>query len=329
MNISIQNLLLKYRTGSLDNSEISYILSITQCNELDEAISILESIYDLSGAYKSTAPLHVNHAWENFERKVFQNNHDHHHTEKKSPLALVMMTTLVLTGISLVIYFYAFYDAFPVKLVTQKEYFRETNLADNSTVIINKSSVVEVSANFDKKNREVRLTGEAFFKVKPDKTKPFIIEVNQGKVIVLGTSFNIESIKNSDSVSIHVKTGKVKFVPAKGDKEYQILPDEKFVYHQSGSDVFVYKVSDKNADYWVSKKIQFESTQLNEVLKKISHLYDVEYKIENPATGRCRFTGFFDNYTLEQVHNILETVMGISISKTGTESYLIKGEICQ
>ena len=112
-----------------------------------------------------------------------------------------------------------------VKLLTQITTNKTavTTLTDGSVVTLNKNSTLKYPAAFDGTTRNVRLTGEAFFNIKHDKSKPFIIQVNDVRVTVLGTSFNVKSSANSTEVI--VETGKVSVT--RGQQVLTVLPGEK------------------------------------------------------------------------------------------------------
>lgn len=80
-------------------------------------------------------------------------------------------------------------------------------LPDGSTVIQNKNSTLTYPSTFTAKTRAVALTGEAFFNVRHDRKKPFIIKANDVLITVLGTSFNVKS--NGKTTEVIVETGMV------------------------------------------------------------------------------------------------------------------------
>jgi len=84
---------------------------------------------------------------------------------------------------------------------------KNDTLPDGTTITQNKNSTISYPENFDGKTRNVSLTGEAFFNVKHDDHKPFIIKVNDVQITVLGTSFNVKSYGGNTEVV--VETGKV------------------------------------------------------------------------------------------------------------------------
>lgn len=84
-----------------------------------------------------------------------------------------------------------------------------TTLNDGSVVYLNGDTKLSYPENFEKEKREVYLQGDAFFDVRKDPDKPFIIETESVLVEVLGTSFNVKS-KNNLSFSLSVLQGEVK-----------------------------------------------------------------------------------------------------------------------
>ena len=83
------------------------------------------------------------------------------------------------------------------------------SLPDGSKIALNTNSKITYPKNFAKNERRLKLNGEAFFKVKPNKEKPFVIETNSGFIQVLGTSFNVKAYENNE-LEVIVTEGLVK-----------------------------------------------------------------------------------------------------------------------
>lgn len=82
-------------------------------------------------------------------------------------------------------------------------------LSDGSKVILEPFSTLKYPNLFLKNQREVILKGEAFFDIKKDTTKPFVVYANETITKVLGTSFTIKAFEGEEEVQVEVKTGKV------------------------------------------------------------------------------------------------------------------------
>ena len=100
----------------------------------------------------------------------------------------------------------------------------EVSLPDGSKVYINRNSDFSYRKNFGKQGRDVKLTGEAFFEISPDVSKPFIIDAGKAKVRVVGTSFNVITNNRESAVEVFVKTGKVLLSDNSGSQALQLDP---------------------------------------------------------------------------------------------------------
>ncbi len=98
----------------------------------------------------------------------------------------------------------------------------EILLEDGTRVVLNRESKIRYSKHFSSESREVSLTGEAWFDVARDSTRPFVIDAGRAMVEVLGTSFNVNAYKENPSIEITVESGVVA-VSAKQDLEEQII----------------------------------------------------------------------------------------------------------
>jgi transmembrane sensor len=82
-------------------------------------------------------------------------------------------------------------------------------LPDGSRIFLNRNTELAYRSNFGKPGRSVTLSGEAFFEIAKDSTKPFIIDAGKASVKVIGTSFNVLTKNRDSAVEVFVKTGKV------------------------------------------------------------------------------------------------------------------------
>jgi len=84
-------------------------------------------------------------------------------------------------------------------------------LPDSSRVRMNESTMLTVEADFNEEERKVSLTGEAFFEIAREVSKPFIIQTDEARTRALGTSFNIQALAEESKIEIYVESGKVAF----------------------------------------------------------------------------------------------------------------------
>jgi hypothetical protein len=131
-------------------------------------------------------------------------------------------------------------------------------LPDSTRIFLNKNSSLTYPENFDGLTRTVILTGEAFFEVKRNEHKPFIIEAGNTETKVLGTSFNIKEDAKNKKVEVSVVTGKVQFKAKKNTKNLSdvvLLPQDRVVYSEINSTMVRQKVKGTDS-YWWQKNLK-------------------------------------------------------------------------
>src|SRR5690606_24289275 len=104
-------------------------------------------------------------------------------------------------------------------------------LSDGTMVYLNSGTSIKYPVKFPNKgNRQVYLSGEAFFEVTENKEKPFIVATDDGmKVKVLGTSFNVKSYPEDGNIETTLIKGKVRNMEQNLSKEVDLSPSEKAI----------------------------------------------------------------------------------------------------
>ena len=100
----------------------------------------------------------------------------------------------------------------------------QVTLPDGSIVYLNRNTSISYNKNSGKAEREVTLTGEAFFDITPDPQKPFVVDAGEANVIVKGTSFNVISSNSGEAVEVYVQTGRVVLSDNSGNKSIELDP---------------------------------------------------------------------------------------------------------
>jgi ferric-dicitrate binding protein FerR (iron transport regulator) len=189
-------------------------------------------------------------------------------------------------------------------------------LPDHSVIDLKEKSKISYAANFVKKRREVTLSGEAFFEVKSDAAKPFIVYVNNVVVRVVGTSFNVKATQNQ--VEVIVKTGKV-FVCMVGHPEKYIFlePNQKGIVYSDKDSLVKFSALDEVSEEGLPGTFNFEKTPLAEVLKTIGDYYGVTITCRNAELNNVPVSASFNNQTLAQILDILSYSNEMKFSTKG------------
>jgi len=148
---------------------------------------------------------------------------------------------------------------------------RESHLPDGSSVVVNADSKLVFSQGWeDGKDREVWLTGEAFFHVARTPLKSrFIVHVNHFDIIVTGTQFNV--VNRQDKANVMLKEGSVTLHTEEG-KDLKMVPGD-FVEYRSSLEKKI--VRNDSVLAWKEHKLIFDGTPLRDLITIIRENYGV------------------------------------------------------
>lgn len=184
-------------------------------------------------------------------------------------------------------------------------------LADGSEITLNKQSSLHYPTTFKGKTRSVELNGEAFFNITPDKERPFIIDVKDIQVTVVGTSFNVR--EDSNYVEVLVETGIVK-VSHEGN-EVTLQAGEKIKMPFTGTVATKEKVSDKLHNYYRTKEFVCDDTPLWKLVQVLNEAYKTNIVFGKEELKDLRMNTTFYNESLDQVLEVIHLTFNITVRK--------------
>ncbi len=191
-------------------------------------------------------------------------------------------------------------------------------LPDGTTVTLNKNSSLSYVSKFKGKTRPVTLKGEAFFHVSPDKTKPFIITINDVTVQVVGTSFNVKN-KNGKTI-VDVETGIVKV--SKNKDQVELRHGEKVVIADHKPELLKSTSKGRLYNYYRNKELVCDETPLQDLVEALNEIYDVNIIIKNPSLKEKPLTTVFKDQSLDQVLEIIQETFRIEIERKNNQILL-------
>lgn len=171
------------------------------------------------------------------------------------------------------------------------------DLPDGSKVSINSGSEIIYSTAYNKKERTLKLQGEAYFEVESDLSKPFIVECGDVKVKVLGTKFGINAYNDNNIVSVVLNSGKVEFITPKESVVMQ--PNERISYDKSTQNTTTELVNAEDYTEWRQNRLRFENETLQNIVKVISRMHNTDIIFEDSKLANQKFTGTIDNTSVE------------------------------
>jgi transmembrane sensor len=204
----------------------------------------------------------------------------------------------------------------------------KVELPDGTLVWLNADSKLVYDENFSGATREVQLFGEAYFEVMKDKEHPFIIHTKAIDIKVLGTVFNVRSYDNEKSTETSLIKGSVEVTIHNAGRKIVLKPNEKLIVQNSDTAVtadqlpvtenseealislqklhVLTKDSSAPETLWVKNKLVFDNESLEEIGLKIERWYDVNVTITNYDLKAEKFSGIFEDESLNEVLEALK-----------------------
>ena len=208
-----------------------------------------------------------------------------------------------------------------------------TKLPDGSTVYLNAGSTIVYNQDFNKSNRLVFLSGEAYFKVATNKSKPFEVITSSLTVRATGTKFNVKAYPNERSITATLVEGKIdisKTNDIDNSNRIELKPKQCFVYYKTekqtktaASTVAFSKPAqvedDELKNYniydnvktelftsWSEDNWVIESETLRTFAPKIERRFNMIVRFENEEIKNYKFSATIQKETVEQVLQALK-----------------------
>lgn len=192
----------------------------------------------------------------------------------------------------------------------------ELALNDGSHVDLNKNTQFQYPKTFKGNTREVYLKGEAYFEVAHNPQKPFIIHTPDAQILVLGTSFNLNS-NNNGNVEIVVNSGTVELTSNKTKNSVVLKKDEKAIFSVVNNKIKKEINTDPNFLSWKTLKFVFRETRLEDVFRKLEHVYDVRIIAKDPSILDYKLTATYDKLSVNEIINMIGLTFKLNSEKEG------------
>ena len=226
------------------------------------------------------------------------------------------------------------------------------NLPDGSKIRLNADSRLRYPTKFSKNKREVFLDGEAFFEVAKDKSRQFLVKTSDITVKVFGTSFNVKSYPGENTVETTLVEGSISIrknsTNGKGTgKEIKMKANERIVLYKDQENITpiesqprkIEKLPVRKAKLVLSKRINtdrfiswkdgqliIKGEPMIKLAVKLERRYNVKIHFEDEEIKQYRFTGTFENETIEQVMEAIKLASSIDYKIEEREIWISKME---
>ena len=190
-------------------------------------------------------------------------------------------------------------------------------LEDSTEVWLNSESVLSYPEMFDSDERRVAVVGEAYFEVREDATRPFIVDAPGQTVKVYGTAFNIRAYPDEKTVFTTLERGSISVARPDGKGgEIRLSPGHQSVLN--ATTLIMKTVKPETFTGWRHGRFVFEDQPLSAIMRDLARWYDIEYEFADATLADIVFMGSIPRYSdFGTAIAILEKSGGIRFTTEG------------
>lgn len=318
------DLITRYFSGEIQEDELRLLSKWLNADaENEKLFSQFNKTWLLVEKHRIHSTISTDQEWIAMKAKMHPSVEVIPFTMKRSSLKVRFMnswkvaaTITILLASSVILYFYLSKPANII--ITAQASNLEQVLPDGSVVSLHAGSQISYPAKFSSGNRNVELSGEAYFRVEHDKTKPFIVASGDARIEVLGTQFNVNTHTSAGDLEVVLTSGKVSvYYKEKSKEKVILLPGEKAIISEEQNEILKTANSDPNYMAWKTRVLVFSDETLLDVLNTLEEVYQIYFELADSRLAECRFTATFNNQSLQSVLEVIKETLELEVNQKG------------
>lgn len=315
MKESTDLLIVSYLNGEATPQQQAALLDwLTESEEHKRYFRSLKDVYDLGRMEADMHRSDTDDQWQKFLASVFptrQHSGNWLHIGKRLlPYAAIFILGLVCMQLVGLLTEQKKIEKSLTKIETGVGERSKVSLPDGSTVWVNACSAISYDADFGDTDRAIQMKGEAYFHVKKDPSRPFLVQADKLTFRVTGTSFNVYSFDDEASVSIALIEGAVVVEYAAGSE--LLHPGEMLVYDKQKETLERKQVKSDSYTAWRYGEMVFNKITFEDLTRRLERNFSAKFKFEDPAIKNTSFSGSFRKYeSLETILKVISTSMPV------------------
>lgn len=179
---------------------------------------------------------------------------------------------------------------------------------DSSVAHLRAGSKIEYQASF-LDNRNVSLSGEAYFSVRKRNKAPFLVHSEHAMIKVLGTEFNVKTLGDS-SISLTVTEGRVAFSDSSGKSAAICSAGQSGRLAVTSKKPEIFNSADPNALAWKTNEFRFVAEPLTSVCQNLSDYYGSVFFVDSAVETRL-LSGIIRNASREKMCSIISSTLSV------------------
>lgn len=333
-NIDYEDLITRYLAQEATTEEQNELEAwMSSKAENQSTFDSFKKTWDEVGKVEDLAGLDIDNEWA-----VLQHRLDISEEEGIVPiqgrrrsiprLVMISLAAILLVFLISTVTLNFFYGTFNERKFVSRTDVELEELPDGSLFTLNKRSSLVYSKDFNTKERKVTLKGRAFFEITRNTGKPFIIQAGNATIEVLGTSFYVNASDKTRQVEVIVNKGTVALYETDNpDNKIILEAGEKGSLYMLENDLIKSTEFDPNYLSWKTNRLVFKQVKLIEIVALLNELYKSKVIITSKEIEQCNVTVTFEDQSLEEIINVLESTLDLKVKKK-RKKILLSGEGC-
>lgn len=296
--------------SELLNKYLKHEASEEECDLLMKYYDLFESEPDIFDNMSKNQKADIRNEIEN---RIWDEIFDDEASPKNSSslsnkfwINFISVAAVILIILSAGFYFFRNEPVQPVNAISRQITIKENRLIqlpDGSTVILRPGAKLNYPSSFDGLSlREVYLDGQAYFDIKHNSLKQFIIHTGKLKTIVLGTAFEINAWSDNSSIQVTVSRGKVRIEDQNNRTIGIITPNQQITYDKTSKNIIQKVVNAPEYLEWKEQDLLLSDVTVAEAAMLLESRYKVDIIISDDSVRAKRFTTIVrKGETLEQI----------------------------
>jgi ferric-dicitrate binding protein FerR (iron transport regulator) len=331
----VKTAIVNYLSGELSNNDKELLNSWLEKSQTNKLIfDQFSDIWRAGSHDKLSRQIDSDKAWKALQNRINIQNHKTKNFSwvEFSRIAAVFIVALFLGGL-------AYHIIDRKKEIISEPLFVEyvsplgsrsfVKLTDGSKVWLNAGSTLKYKNTYGINNRELQLTGEAFFEVAKNKEIPLIVKTSEIDVIALGTKFNVKAYSEEKTIETTLIEGSVKLESStvKLADNLFLSPNEKAVFTKRNQSVELIAQQQQNKKdetitkpkleiiesvepepiiSWKDQRWVINNEKLGSLAIKLERRFDVNFIFDNDLLKEYSFRGTLEDETLEQIMDAIK-----------------------
>lgn len=194
-----------------------------------------------------------------------------------------------------------------VTITAQDGVRAEVFLPDGSRVWLNSGASIRYKKQFNERERELMLTGNAIFNVSYNAERPFQVVTKNATINVLGTRFIVKSSPNK-TWETTLLSGSVCILPSKGNGNNKVFlePGQKATWNEAKQNFSVNPVNTSDFKLGFANQLSFDNTPLATLAKTLENTFGVKIVVPQQLANQYRFTATFTDESIFEIFNLLK-----------------------